>query len=116
MPRPSWLLDRRTVLRGAGLALALPWLEAMADAAPAAKPPRRFCAFFFGNGVNLQTRHPGHQDWHWFPHADGPDYTFTKSLETLAPHRADLTILGGLSHPTSRQLVGHNTVDVWLTG
>ncbi|QDU24137.1 DUF1552 domain-containing protein [Urbifossiella limnaea] len=116
MPRPSWLLDRRAVLRGAGLALALPWLEAMAHAAPAAKPPRRFCAFFFGNGVNLQTRHPGHEDWHWFPHADGPDYTFTKSLEPLAPHRADLTILGGLSHPTSRQLVGHNTVDVWLTG
>ncbi|MFO0799405.1 MAG: DUF1552 domain-containing protein [Gemmataceae bacterium] len=116
MPRPSWLLDRRTVLRGAGLALALPWLEAMAHAAPAAKPPRRFCAFFFGNGVNLQTRHPGHEDWHWFPHTDGPDYTFTKSLEPLAPHRADLTILGGLSHPTSRQLVGHNTVDVWLTG
>lgn len=116
MPRPSWLLDRRTVLRGAGLALALPWLEAMTHAAPAARPPRRFCAFFFGNGVNLQTRHPGHEDWHWFPHTDGPDYRFTKSLETLAPHRADLTILGGLSHPTSRQLVGHNTVDVWLTG
>ena len=27
-----------------------------------------------------------------------------------------MTIFGGLSHPTSRQLVGHNTVDVWLTG
>ncbi|MBN9518311.1 DUF1552 domain-containing protein [bacterium] len=116
MPRPSWLLDRRTALRGAGLALALPWLEAMSPAASAAPRPRRFCAFFFGNGVNLQTRHPGHQDWHWFPHTDGRDYTFTKSLEPLAPHRADMTILGGLSHPTSRQLVGHNTVDVWLTG
>lgn len=116
MPQPSWLLDRRTVLRGAGLALALPWLEAMSHAAPAARPPRRFCAFFFGNGVNLQTRHPGHEDWHWFPPADGPEYKFTKTLEPLAPHRADLTILGGLSHPASRQLVGHNTVDVWLTG
>ena len=41
MPRPSWLLDRRTVLRGAGLALALPWLEAMSHAAPAAKRPQR---------------------------------------------------------------------------
>ena len=27
-----------------------------------------------------------------------------------------MTIFGGLSHPSSRQLVGHNTVDVWLTG
>src|SRR5262245_40169090 len=118
MPQPSWLLDRRTVLRGAGLALALPWLEAMAHAAPAAaKSPKRFCAFFFGNGVNLPSpKNPGHEDWHWFPHTDGADYKFTKSLETLAPHRADMTILGGLSHATSRQLVGHNTVDVWLTG
>ncbi len=117
MPRPSWLLDRRTVLRGAGLALALPWLEAMSHAAPAAKRPQRFCAFFFGNGVNLPSpKHADHQDWHWFPHTDGTEYKFTKSLETLAPHRADMTILGGLSHATSRQLVGHNTVDVWLTG
>ena len=120
MPLPSWSLDRRTVLRGAGLALALPWLEAMSHAAPAAavaKPPKRFCAFFFGNGVNLPgAKKAGHEDWHWFPHTDGADYKFTKSLETLAPHRADLTILGGLSHATSRQLVGHNTVDVWLTG
>lgn len=120
MPLPSWSLDRRTVLRGAGLALALPWLEAMTHAAPAAaatKPPKRFCAFFFGNGVSLPgAKNPGHKDWHWFPHTDGADYAFTKSLETLAPRRADLTILGGLSHPTSRQLVGHNTVDVWLTG
>lgn len=118
MPAPSWRLARRTVLRGAGLALALPWMEAMAPAAPAAaKPPKRFCAFFFGNGVSLPSpRSAGHEDWHWFPHTDGADYKFTKSLETLAPHRADLTILGGLSHATSRQLVGHNTVDVWLTG
>ena len=27
-----------------------------------------------------------------------------------------MSIFGGMSHPTSRQLVGHNTVDVWLTG
>ena len=40
----------------------------------------------------------------------------TKSLEPLAPHRSDMTIFGGLSHPTSRLLVGHNTGDVWLTG
>jgi Protein of unknown function (DUF1552) len=117
MPRPSWHLDRRTFLRGAGLALALPWLEAMTRAdAPAAKP-RRFCAFFFGNGVALPSRDRAEQqEWHWFPHADGPDYTLNRSLEPLRPFRQDMTIFGGLSHPTSRMLVGHNTVDVWLTG
>ena len=50
MPQASWHLDRRTFLRGAGLALALPWLEAMAPASPPAQRPKRFCAFFFGNG------------------------------------------------------------------
>ena len=53
MARPSWHLDRRTFLRGAGLSLALPWLEAMANADPPAERPKRFCAFFFGNGVAL---------------------------------------------------------------
>jgi hypothetical protein len=119
MPSPSWRLDRRTFLRGAGLSLALPWLEAMSDAAaPAAARPKRFCAFFFGNGVSLPSRGSAtYDEWHWFPHSDGgTDYQFTKSLEPLAPLKPDMTILGGLSHPTSRQLVGHNTADVWLSG
>lgn len=117
MPQPSWHLDRRTFLRGSGLALALPWLEAMTHAEQAAPKPRRFCAFFFGNGVALPSKgRPGYEDWHWFPHTDGADYRLTRVLEPLAPHRADMTILGGMSHATSRHLVGHNTADVWLTG
>jgi hypothetical protein len=117
VPRSSWHLDRRTFLRGAGLALALPWLEAMSPAEPAAARPKRFCALFFGNGVALPERtRPDYEDWHWFPHSDGADYRLTKPLEPLAPHRADMTIFGGLSHPTSRLLVGHNTGDVWLSG
>src|SRR4029077_8862692 len=86
-------------------------------AEPAAARPKRFCALFFANGVALpEPTRPDYQDWHWFPHTDGADYRLTRSLEPLAPHRADMTILGGLSHPTSRQLVGHNTADVWLSG
>jgi hypothetical protein len=117
MPRPSWRLDRRTFLRGAGLSLALPWLEAMSKADSPAERPKRFCAFFFGNGVALPSKPPtGDEDWHWFPRKPGPDYVFTKPLEPLAPHRSDMTIISGLSHPSSRLLVGHNTVDVWLSG
>src|SRR6185295_6652494 len=117
MARVSWHLDRRTFLRGAGVALALPWLEAMSEANQPAQRPKRFCAFFFGNGVALPTRNrPDFEDWHWFPHTDGADYRLTKPLEPLAPHRQDFTIFGGLSHPASRLLVGHNTVDVRLTG
>jgi hypothetical protein len=118
MPRFSWQLDRRTFLRGAGLSLALPWLEAMGHASEATPKPKRFAAFFFGNGVALPSRNkPDYEDWHWFPHSDGgTNYRLTKSLEPLAPHRNDMTIFGGMSHPTSRQLVGHNCCDIWLSG
>lgn len=117
MAQPSWQLSRRTLLRGAGLALALPWLEAMSHAAPAETKKRRFCGLFFGNGVGLPDKnHAAFEDWHWFPHAEGQDYKFTKSIDPLEPHRADLSIFGGMSHPTSRQLVGHNTADIWLSG
>ncbi len=118
MPRASWHLDRRTFLRGAGLSLALPWLEAMSKANQPAERPKRFCAFFFGNGVALPAKDkPHYQDWHWFPHSDGgADYKLTKSLDPLEPYKGDMSIFGGMSHATSRQLVGHNTVDVWLTG
>ncbi|MFZ4611374.1 MAG: DUF1552 domain-containing protein, partial [Gemmataceae bacterium] len=116
MPQPSWSLNRRTFLRGTGLALALPWLEAMASAAPSTPKPKRFCAFFFGNGVSLTKPTDPTSDWNWFPRTEGADYKFTRSLETLSDHRKDLTIFGQLSHPSSRQLVGHNTGDVWLSG
>ena len=49
----SWKLDRRTFLRGAGVALALPYLECMADAATQDGTPKRFCAFYFPYGVSL---------------------------------------------------------------
>jgi hypothetical protein len=106
------------MLRGAGLSLALPWLEGMAKADPGVDRPKRFCAFFFGNGVAIPNEgsSDGDEGWTWFPSAGGPDYTLTKPLEPLAAHRQDMSIIGGMSHPSSRLLVGHNTVDVWLTG
>lgn len=137
MARPSWHLDRRTFLRGAGLSLALPWLEAMAKGEAPTERPKRFCAFFFGNGVAIpndksseykfedekssdsESDHKpsdSNEGWTWFPRAGGSNYELTKPLEPLAPFRSDLSIFGGMSHPSSRLLVGHNTVDVWLSG
>jgi Protein of unknown function (DUF1552) len=133
MARRSWHLNRRTFLRGTGLSLALPWLEAMAKADPAAERPKRFCAFFFGNGVAIPNPKSSNNEyadnesadtsssdsdegWTWFPRTGGSDYELTKPLEPLAPFRSDMSIFGGMSHPSSRLLVGHNTVDVWLSG
>lgn len=107
MPRPSWRLDRRTFLRGAGLMLPLPWLEAMAEGNQPAERPKRFCAAFFPFGVACGP---------WFPRAAGADYQLPPSLEPLAPHKSDVSVFSGLSHPTAREIVGHNTGDIWLTG
>ncbi|MFT4688754.1 MAG: hypothetical protein ACJASX_004351 [Limisphaerales bacterium] len=58
---------------------------------------------------------PAHQDWAWFPHGNGRDYTFTKCLEPLAPLRNEMTVLSGLSHPAGRDVHGHNNADQFLT-
>ena len=61
----SWHLDRRTFLRGAGgLALGLPFLEAMqgqATVTDAAELPKRVACFFFPNGVALP---PANSEFH----------------------------------------------------
>lgn len=108
-------LNRRTLLRGIGCSLALPILDCMAVAPE--KLPRRACFVFFPNGVSLPpAEHPAHQDWHWFPTGAGKDYAFTRSLSPLEPHRADISILQGLSHPRGRMVVAHTTADTFLTG
>ena len=93
MARPSWHLDRRTFLRGAGLSLALPWLEAMAQADPPAERPKRFCAFFFGNGVALPEQESGRlrRTGTGSPTPTAPTIALTKLARTAgaAPERHD---------------------------
>ena len=111
-------LDRRRFLRGSGIALALPWFETFT--ASAAKPnqtKRRFAGFYLPDGVPMP-RHedPAHQDWSWFPHGSGPNFTLTKCLDPLEPLRDQLTVLSGLSHPAVRNVHGHSNADQFLTG
>lgn len=132
MSQRSWKLDRRTWLRGAGVACALPYLEAMSWATPLAakatsagtKPRKRMCFLYFPNGVSLplalgqrnNKADPTQTDWNWFPEGQGRECKFTKVLEPFEPVRDELTVLGGFSHPKSRKLLGHLAGDTWLTG
>jgi hypothetical protein len=87
-------IDRRTVLRGVGVAMALPWLESLpvwggepaAGGAPTAFP-KRFAALFMGNGINPN---------HWWAKGSGADMALSKSLEPLASLHTRLNVVTGL--------------------
>jgi hypothetical protein len=82
-------IDRRTLLRGVGVAMALPWLESLSvwGGEPAATFPKRFAALFMGNGINPN---------HWSAKGAGADMALSKSLEPLAEYRSKLNVVSGL--------------------
>lgn len=118
MSQKSWQLDRRTMLRGGGLALGLPFLESMAVAGkpPAGELPRRMCCIFFPFGVAMPAEDAEDRQWGWFPTGAGREFELTNPLKPLEPFRDQLTVLGGLSHPNGRGMGGHDTGDTFLTG
>lgn len=110
-----WQLNRRTFLRGAGAALALPALDCMAGPSLSAEP-RRLAAVYFPFGVSIGSKDDSNKEWYWFPHSEGANYQFNRNLEPLEPLRDQITILGGLSHPEVRRIGGHDSGDTFLTG
>ena len=117
MSKKSWHLDRRTFLHGIGVACALPYLEAMGAEKAKSEAPKRMCFVYFPNGAC----EPGKtkeelKQYRFFPDQEGRDYKNNFSLQPFNGFRDDMTILGGLSHPRSRQLLGHIAGDTWLTG
>ena len=97
----SWHLPRRTFLRGAGIALGLPFLNVMS--AETKELPKRAAFIFFPNGVSLPPENdPQFEDWYWFPKGAGKDFEFRTSQAALNPFREDLSVVSGLSHPLNR--------------
>jgi hypothetical protein len=103
------------MLKGAGISLALPWMESFAGSRDQ-MAPRRFCSIYFPYGVSLPKIDGEYGQWHWFPKGGGKDFTFNKSLEPLESMRDQVTVLGGLSHPKVRRIGGHDSGDTFLTG
>lgn len=90
-------ISRRTLLRGAGCAIGLPWLEAMA-ATNSTKPPVRLAALYMPNGVNVSA---------WFPKEKGRNFELTPTLSPLAPFRDQLTVLSNLWNANAKGGDGH---------
>ncbi len=85
-------LSRRTLLRGAGVCIALPWLEAMlpARASAQAAAPRRFAAVYFADGV-LHAGPPGTDanTWECTAGANG-QWSLSRALSPLQPFKRHL--------------------------
>lgn len=96
-------ISRRTILRGAGAVVALPWLEAMsplahARSASTTASPVRMAALFFPNGV-----HPTM----WTPEGEGRDFKLSPTLRPLADLKDDLLVLTNLWNQAADTGDGH---------
>ncbi len=90
-------LSRRTVLRGLGVSMALPWMESMAPKTVAAEasvaPPRRMAFMFVPNGVHLPD---------WTPKQHGYGYDLPHILSPLSSVQDDVMVISGLTHDKGR--------------
>src|SRR6266850_5594545 len=93
-------IPRRTFLRGAGSALALPLLDAMVPAFASAAQviatrPARLSFFAVPNGIIMDK---------WTPTAAGSGFPMTPVLEPLAAFRDRMVVIGGLANNEARKL------------
>src|ERR1700685_4458423 len=81
-------LPRRTILKGLGTTMALPFLDAMLPPMRAAvKAPNRFQAFYTPNGMAMP---------YWSPKGEGSAFELSPILEPLAPYRNQMLVLSGV--------------------
>jgi len=104
----NWLLNRRHVLRGMGVSLALPLLDCMRPLCAAEKDarPRRGVFIYLPNGVNTNDYELA---------TAGKDYELSRILKPLEKHRASVTPISGLYHPNAFG-IAHSATQTWLTG
>ena len=100
-------LTRRTLLRGAGAAIGLPWLEAMAAPKAGDKPPIRMAALYMPNGVREDM---------WTPEGEKRDFRLSPTLQPLSDLQDQLLVLTNLWNPGSLGGDGHYVkISGWLT-
>jgi hypothetical protein len=102
-------LSRRTVLRGMGVSLALPLLDAMVPAQTplrrtAATPQSRLACIEMVHGAAGSTDE-GARKHYWSPEKAGADFDFSYSLQPLAPFREYVTIVSGTDARQAEALV-----------
>jgi hypothetical protein len=96
-------ISRRTLLRGAGVSLGLPWLEAMMPSSACAqsqalKNPVRMAVLYMPNGVNTA---------HWYPEGVGRHFQLSATLEPLAGLTDQILVLSNLWNAGAKGGDGH---------
>ena len=110
---PVLPLSRRTFLRGAGVSMALPWLESLpvwGDAVtlqPASEPPVRLAVLFAGNGFHSRE---------WRASGEGRTMELGRVLEPLNPFREKLNFIRGLRNPQGGPGIHSSQTGNLLTG
>lgn len=104
-------LSRRTFLRGTGVSLALPFLDAMwgrkALAASENVLPKRLVTICASLGIYGPD---------FFPAESGDGYASTPYLKMIEAHRKDFTVFSNVCHPDQNGRDGHASEITWLTG
>jgi hypothetical protein len=108
-------LPRRTVLRGLGSVVALPFLESMLPAranAQAAAPPLRFGAVYVPNGCPIASAEP-----QWIPSGPSGPLELMPILKPLEPFRDQVTVFGNISRAGRDGVTDHAVSTAgWLSG
>ena len=101
------MIDRRNFLRGARLALAIPFFESTSTTACGAiEPVRNKRILAVGNHLGF---YPGA----FFPKEEGTDYVSSPTLKNIEGHRKNFTVFSHLDHDVGG---GHGGVNSFLTG
>src|SRR5688572_19812067 len=114
-------LDRRTVLKGAGVTLALPFLDAMVPAATAlaqtaATPKLRTGFFYIPHGAILGNTSFGPEMDKWTPSGAGASFKLSPILKSLEPHKRYVTSFGNLQNVAMVGGVHGLAPATWLSG
>src|SRR5438045_6311810 len=95
-------ISRRALLRGAGVGLGLPWLEAMAStktaSTNASRSPVRLAVLYMPNGVNVNA---------WSPQGSGRDFTLSPTLAPLQDLKDQIVVMSNLWNAASKGGDGH---------
>jgi hypothetical protein len=89
IPNHSQRISRRAILRGAGVTLALPWMESLQAFGAAETFPKRLAVLFMGNGVNEDR---------WGSEGSGAAMILSETLQQLEPLKQKINVIHGLFH------------------